>query len=221
MVQIFAMACATHLTNGKNEYSGIIIYADICFMSNPLTSYLQLFRHFSEDEERSIEAAFVSKQFKEGDSLFESGKVCREMFFICKGILRIMATNEKGNEVTHFFLKENQFCTILNSFNNLIPAEESIVAACDAEVMVISKGKLEQLYVELPFLKELITQITQQALLDKIQIRNSYLGQDSSTRYQLFMMRQPEIALRVPLSEIASYLGITPQSLSRIRRNVK
>ncbi len=190
-------------------------------MSNPLISYLQLFRHLNDDEQRLIEAAFVSRHFKEGESLFVSGKVCREMFFICKGILRIMAMNEKGNEVTHFFLKENQFCTILNSFNNSVPADESIVSACDAEVLVIGKNKLEKLYAELPFLKELITQITQQALLDKIQIRNSYLGQDSSTRYQLFMMRQPEIALRVPLSEIASYLGITPQSLSRIRRNVK
>lgn len=190
-------------------------------MNNPVIAYLQLFRHLNENEQQLIGAAFVQKEFKEGESLFESGRVCREMFFICKGILRIMGRNEKGNEVTHFFLKENQFCTILNSFNNLIPADESIQAACDAEVLVISKNKLECLYVELPFLKELITQITQQALLDKIQIRNSYLGQDSATRYQLFMMRQPEIALRVSLSEIASYLGITPQSLSRIRRNVK
>ncbi len=179
----------------KTAIAEIIIYADICCMSNPLISYLQLFRHLSEGEEQLIEAAFVSKQFKEADSLFESGRVCREMFFICKGILRIMVRNEKGNDVTHFFLKENQFCTILNSFNNLIPAEESIQAACDAGVLVISKSKLDELYAELPFLKELITQITQQALLDKIQIRNSYLGQDSSTRYQLFMMRQPERSL--------------------------
>ena len=205
----------------KTVIPEIIIYADICCMSNPLIAYLQLFRHLDENEQQLITAAFVGKQFNEGDRLFESGRVCREMFFICKGILRIMARNEKGNEVTHFFLKENQFCSILNSFNNSISAEESILAACDSEVLVISKSKLEELYKLLPFLKGLITQISQQALLDKIQIRNSYLGQDSSTRYQLFMMRQPEIALRVPLSEIASYLGITPQSLSRIRRNVK
>lgn len=197
------------------------IYIDICGMSNPLTAYLQLFRHFDENELKLIEDAFITKRFKEGETLFQSGKICREMFFICDGVLRIMARNEKGNEVTHFFLKENQFCSILNSFNNSIPAQESILAACDAEVLLVSKSKLEQLYQQLPFLKGLITQISQQALLDKIQIRNSYLGQDSSTRYQLFMMRQPEIALRVPLSEIASYLGITPQSLSRIRRNVK
>ena len=131
-----------------------------------------------------------------------------------------MVRNEKGNEVTHFFLKENQFCTILNSFNNAVPAEESIQAACDTNVLVINKGKLQSLYEKLPYLKSLIDEITQQALLEKIQIRNAHLGHDSATRYKLFMMRQPEIALRVQLGDVASYLGITPQSLSRIRRNM-
>jgi CRP-like cAMP-binding protein len=73
----------------------------------------------------------------------------------------------------------------------------------------------------LPYLKQLIDQITQQALLDKIDLKNSYLGHDSTCRYKIFMTRQPDIALRVPLSDIASYLGITPQSLSRIRKNIR
>ena len=143
------------------------------------------------------------------------------MFFIGKGVLRIVVINEAGNEVTHFFLKENQFCSILNSFNNQVIAHESIQAACDAEVLAISRAALDKLYNQLPYLKLLITQVTQQALLDKIAIRTAYLGQDSTTRYKMFMMRQPEIALRVPLSDIASYLGITPQSLSRIRKNIR
>jgi hypothetical protein len=67
----------------------------------------------------------------------------------------------------------------------------------------------------------LINQVTHQALLDKIAIRNAYLGQDSTTRYKTFMANQPEIASKVPLSDIASYLGITPQSLSRIRKNIR
>jgi CRP-like cAMP-binding protein len=67
-------------------------------------------------------------------------------------------------------------------------------------------------------MNELIDRITYQRLLDKIQIRNAYLGQDSATRYKLFMEQEPDIALRVPLKDIASYLEITPQSLSRIRK---
>jgi len=161
------------------------------------------------------------RSYTEGDYLFKAEKICREMFFICNGVLRIKVINEQGNEVTHFFLKENQFCTILNSFNNQVIAYESIQAACDAEALVISRAALDKLYLQIPYLKALITQITHQSLLDKIALRNSYLGHDSTTRYKLFMEQQAAIARQVPLSDIASYLGITPQSLSRIRKNIR
>ena len=189
-------------------------------MNNPLISYLQLFRSFPPGDQELISEAFESRAFKEGDELFHSGHICKQLFFICNGVLKIVVRNEKGNDIIHFFLKENRFCTILNSFNNNLPAEESILAACDTEVMVIGKTALGALYSSLPNLKALIGQITQQALLAKIQTRNAYLGQDSTTRYQRFMMHEPEVALRVALSDVASYLGITPQSLSRIRKNM-
>ncbi len=70
-------------------------------------------------------------------------------------------------------------------------------------------------------MKELITNITQQTLLEKIRVRNAYMGEDAATRYEKFLAKQPEIALRVPLGDVASYLGVTPQSLSRIRKNMR
>lgn len=190
-------------------------------MPNPLISFLKLFRDIPADDEQLIGSAFEYRHYKEDEDLFKAGKICRELFFICKGVLRIMAIDANGTEVTHFFLKENQFCSILNSFNNHVAANETIQAACDAEVMAISRPGLDKLYLKVPYLKPLVTDIIQQALLDKIDIRTAYLGQDSTTRYKMFMRRQPEIALRVALSDIASYLGITPQSLSRIRKNMK
>jgi len=63
-------------------------------------------------------------------------------------------------------------------------------------------------------------QLSQQQLLEKLQVHRAYLGLDAATRYQTFLARQPEIAGRVPQRLIASYLGITPQSLSRLRRAV-
>jgi len=190
-------------------------------MPNALISFLKQYHPIPADDEPIIAAAAEYRAYKEGDYLFKSGKVCREMFFVCKGILRIVVDNENGNEVTHFFIRENKFCSILNSFNNLVIANENIQAACDAEVWAISRAKLDKLYTQLPYLKPLINQITHQALLDKIAVRNAYLGQDSTTRYKTFMANQPEIASKVPLSDIASYLGITPQSLSRIRKNIR
>lgn len=190
-------------------------------MHDKLISFFQLYRHLPEGDQTLISETFIYKEFNEGDYLFKAVKVCQEFFFILDGILRIVVRNEKRNEVTHYFLKENQFCTILNSFNNLVPAQESIQAACPVKVLSVSKTNLLALYQKIPYLKSLIDEITQQALLDKINLRNVYLGQDSTTRYNQFMMRQPEIALRVQLSDIASYLGITPQSLSRIRKNIR
>ena len=187
-------------------------------MVNPLTTFLQLFRPIPEEDQELITSYFEPRSYKEGDTIFRGGRICQEMYFINAGVLRIVVTNDKGIDVTYFFVKENQFCTILNSFNNQVPAQESIQAACDTEVLAITRNRLLDLYKQLPYMRELIDQITQQRLLDKIQLRNAYLGEDSASRYRLFMLQQPDIAQRVSLKDIASYLGITPQSLSRIRR---
>jgi CRP-like cAMP-binding protein len=190
-------------------------------MENKFISYLQLFTSISIGDQKIICDAFELKSFSEGEYLFESGGICKEMFFITEGVLKITVNNEKGVRVIHYFLKENQFCTILQSFQNGTTAEESIVAASDVEVQSITKTKLSSLYKKIPYLEKLIDQITQQRLLDKIKIRNTYLGHDSAARYRLFLMQQSDIAMRVSLSDVASYLEITPQSLSRIRRNQK
>jgi CRP-like cAMP-binding protein len=190
-------------------------------MFDHFINFLQLFKNIPQVDADIIINELVYRKVIEGEVLFNEGQVCKEMFFICKGVLRIVSQNEKGNKVAYFFLKENQFCSILNSFNNNILAAEGIEAACDAELIVLKKQKLLSLYERLPYLKELITGITTQSLIDKIQVRNSYLGEDAGMRYRNFLVRQPDIALRVSLSDIASYLGITQQSLSRIRKNMR
>ncbi|QNK64414.1 cyclic nucleotide-binding domain-containing protein [Pedobacter sp. PAMC26386] len=187
----------------------------------PLFDFLQLFRNIDRADQETICKNIQFRKVIEGEVLLQEGKLAKELFFVCKGILKIVTINEKGNSVTQFFLKEHRFCTILNSLNNNVPANESIVAACDAELIVFSKDILLQLYVTIPYLKDLIGGIIQQGLLDKIQIRNSYMGEGATIRYQKFISQQPDIALRVPLSDVASYLGMTQQSLSRIRKNIR
>jgi CRP-like cAMP-binding protein len=187
-------------------------------MDNRFISLLRTSRVVPDEDAALILDAFEKRHFAEGSELFRGGHVCRQLFFIMDGVLRIVVQNDKGMEVTHFFLKEGQFCTILKSFKEEAIADESIQAACAVEVLTIGKGKLLELYERLPYLEGVIGQIIQKGLIDKINTRNVYLGVDSTTRYQLFLDRQPEIASRVSLADVASYLGVTPQSLSRIRR---
>jgi CRP/FNR family transcriptional regulator, anaerobic regulatory protein len=189
-------------------------------MNNPLIDFLQLIRLIDKEDQLIIGDAFTRRIVSEGECLSDPGSINRNLFFICGGVLRIVKQNEKGNPVIHFFLKGNQFCTILRSFTEGTIAEESIEAACDAEVMAISKSQLMALYEKLPFIKVMIDETIQATLLEKINIRNRYLGLDSATKYRLFLTTQSDIALKISLSDIASYLGITPQSLSRIRRNI-
>jgi hypothetical protein len=175
-----------------------------------LLPYLELAGFIPEADRAVIATAWQVRCLKEGETLLAAGAVCHE--------LRIQVQQASGKEVTHFFMSEDRFCTILHSFTHQVPAAESIQAACAAQVLAISKTQLEALYYQLPYLRDLIKERIQQGLLDKIRLRNAYLGQDSAARYQQFLRFQPDVARRVALSDVASYLGITQQSLSRIRR---
>ena len=189
-------------------------------MFEPLFIYLELFQKISPRDKGIICQNITYKKIREGEVLLHEGKLAKEMFFICKGVLKIVRINDNGNEVIHFFLSENQFCTILKSFTDSVRSSDRIQAACDCEIIVFQKDKLDYLNNALPDFKNLLDNITKQALLNKIALRNSYIGEDATARYQKFIVLQSNIALRISLTDIASYLGITKQSLSRIRKNI-
>jgi CRP-like cAMP-binding protein len=189
-------------------------------MKDALYQFLKTYRNIPPDDFEIIAQHLNARVVEADEILLNQNSVAKELYFIVDGILKIITTNDKGNEVVQFFVRENRFCTILYSFNNGTPATESIVAAIKTDLLFFSKADLQRLYEKLPYLEDLIESITSQALLDKIKIRNSYMGEEASTRYLKFMAQQPDVMRRVPLSDVASYLGITQQSLSRIRRNL-
>jgi len=189
-------------------------------MNSSVIDYLQQFRPIPAGDRDTILSFFTPEKAKEGRFLSREGKICTHLYYVCSGILRIVSTSEKGTDRTHYFYRENQICTILKSFDEGTAADAGIQAACDAELLVISRPRLDELLATLPWLKDVIDRAFQRQLLEKVETRNAYLGVDAETQYRLFVERQPDIALRVPMKDIASYLGITPQSLSRIRRNI-
>lgn len=186
-----------------------------------LIQFLNIYRSISDAEAEVISRHFVHKHFKESEYLFVAGNVCNSFYFIIDGILRIVAINASGVDITYYFIKEGQFCTILDSFNNGSVAQDGIQASSSVNVLEITKKDLRKLCEILPFVGELINQINQQRLLEKIRLKNIYSGENSTNRYKLFLAAQPGIIHRVPLNHVASYLNVTPQSLSRIRRSIR
>ena len=187
-------------------------------MNEPFLNFLQLYRHLPPEDEAKISGALIYKEVKSGDVLLEANTIPHQLYFILEGVLKISVLDE-GSMVTHYFIKENQFCTVLKSFTEGSVAEETIIAATDARVVYFEKATLDNLYREISYFKELITGIMQEMLLNKINTRSAYLGQSAAERYYKFVTTQSDIALRVPLSDVASYLGITQQSLSKIRKD--
>ncbi|SEW42077.1 Crp/Fnr family transcriptional regulator [Chitinophaga arvensicola] len=188
---------------------------------------MEAFRHFLEsfhpvpaEDWQLLSAGLSVSPVKEGAVLLREGKIARELYFICDGILRLVKRTPEGEDITMFFLKENKCAVVLDSFSQEIPSQYSLEAACDAMVIALRKDYLLRLYEEIPYLRSLVDSITQQGLLEKIHTRNAYMGLDATRRYQHFLEQEPDIVARVPLSDIASFLGITQQSLSRIRKNL-
>lgn len=183
-----------------------------------LLTYLRRFGLMAPADYERLLAAWEPRELRADEVLTSIGQVVHDAFFVQQGVLRIVSPRLDGTEVTRFFLPRNRLCTLLDSFIQQVPAQESIRAACATQLLVISKTRLDDLYGKLPYLANLMQQAIQHELLQKIQQRNAGLGLDARTQYEQFLHQQPEVARQVSLTAIASYLGITPQSLSRLRK---
>jgi len=189
-------------------------------MQETIIQYLQVFRELPDQDAQAIANCFIRVTYKTGEYVSQPGEVASKLFFINKGILKVTLPDEEDRDITYFFLKEGQLTGFLYSLYDEIPAEQGLQAACDTEIYVIAIEKLYGLFQQLPYLRELIDKIAYLSMVDMIKIKNSYLTGDALKKYELFLKTQPEIALHVMQIDIASYLGITPQSLSRIRKNI-
>ncbi|MES2457984.1 MAG: Crp/Fnr family transcriptional regulator [Bacteroidota bacterium] len=190
-------------------------------LSDALIEYLSSFHPLTEEERKDIVSFFHPRRLAEGDFLFKGNKVCKELFFIVSGVVRIISTNHKGEEVTYFFIGAGQICTILDSFLNKTVTDNAIQVSSEAEVLVINIDGFNALCNKLPFFSGIIDRINQSRLLEKVKLKNAYSGLDATERYLQFLKLQADVAYQVPLNHIATYLNVTPQSLSRIRKAIR
>jgi len=162
-----------------------------------------------------------TRQLKAHAYFSEAGKIAGEVGFVTSGILRVCYYNKDGEEITRYFIDEANFLVDLNSYTYQIPSSEYIQAVTDVELIVLRRKALEELASTIINWDKITQQIMARAFLDKVNRISPMLAEDASTRYRNFLENYPKLALRIPLSYLASYLGITQQSLSRIRRNIR
>jgi CRP-like cAMP-binding protein len=173
--------------------------------------------HLSEETEQNIINTFQRSELPKGYLLYRNGDICRKIFFIEKGIARIYYTSGQGKEITAWFSAENTFLTAIDSFSCNIPTHEncellepSVVFSIDYSTLVYNLKNNPEMAVAAFYLAlEIMKKITEYVTSIKFQ--------SAKERFEMLMNNYPSIFLRVPLGYIASYLGITQQTLSRMR----
>jgi CRP-like cAMP-binding protein len=157
----------------------------------------------------------VPKKFR----LVSVGDVSREAYFINKGATRLFFEKE-GEEISANFMFENNFVASLESFLLQVPSRQAIDTLEDCELLVLSKQRLEELIRKQPQFNLFSKAIAETAFIMLQRRASSFILDSAEERYMNMLQQRPEILERVPQHMIASYLGVTPVSLSRIRKRI-
>lgn len=179
--------------------------------------YLLQFAHLNPKQIDLIISKAEETELYKGKYFAEEGKILQQVGFILDGIFRIWYYNDKGEEITKIFIEEKH---LLFNLKN-VPSAEYIQAATDCKLLVFSNAGWKEISDTIPEWESMIHKITNAALVQKLKRVSPLISQDATTRYLEFMEKYPTLVNRIPLSYIASYLGITQQSLSRIRKTIR
>jgi CRP/FNR family transcriptional regulator, anaerobic regulatory protein len=185
--------------------------------SDSLIKELSKYIAVSDELQYDLSHSFTSKDIKKGSLLLESGTVCDKIYFINKGLVRGMLYHE-NTEVTSWFARENEFAFSTNSFFDRFPSYESIEVLEDGDFSVLHYQKSAELFKRFPELVELRRHFFERYYLNLKKRMVTLQSMQAQERYQQLISSDPDLLLRVPLKYISSYLGITQETLSRIRK---
>ena len=172
------------------------------------------------EEKSTIEQAYSTIEIAKGDLWVQQGKICDQVGFVVSGKLRNFYIDESGNEVTCYFVSPENFISSFTSFLTNTPAYENISALEDCVLRVISKKDLEELCERVPKM-QIFRRVIAENLFITMEKRIFMLqSQSAHERYENMLKNNPDIILSVPLQYTASFLGITPQHLSRLRKEI-
>ncbi len=170
----------------------------------------------TKDEIQNILSLFKPITLKRETTLLKKGQISDFVIYIAKGVVRTKELNQDGDETTNFFFKENQFLTNLESYNSGEPSKFCIQSITPCEIFKIEK----QATLGIPHWSEIFNELVQIELKRKIDESRLLRNCSALEKYEKFISNNGDVVNRIPLKYIASYLGITPQSLSRVRKSL-
>ena len=183
-----------------------------------LTSIRQL-ADFTDAEIELILRKFELRHIKKKTNLLPSGSIAKEVYFIINGCMRLYYEKD-GEDISAYFFTEGTFAGAYDSFSSRQPSRHSIEALEDCDVLAISYNAFQDLYTEVPKMNEFVRKVLEERFISLHQLYTSLILDTPEERYLNLLRERPELLNRVPQHQIATFLGITKVSLSRIKNRI-
>lgn len=188
-------------------------------MIEQLIRTIQSFIDLNPKEIDCIKILFKNKSIKKNDLFLAEGQVCKQVGFIIKGLMRYYI-NHNGEDKTYAFAQEGDFVCNNESFIPQSPSTKIIQALEDCEIVQISFADLQLFYKSIDEGERFGRLIIEQVFIQTLQDLSSFYTDTPESRYEKFIKQHPDLQQRISQYYIASYVGVKPQSLSRIRKRI-
>ena len=186
-----------------------------------LTDFILMFGNLNKQQIDYIASKAIRFTLPKDEYFSKAGKIPMQVAFVLDGIFRLSYYNNTGEEVTNYFIDGNQFVVDYENFEAGLPSTDNLQAVIDCKLLIFSKRDWDEISNTIVDWDKIADKMYRKCLIETIEKRSPLVSEDATTRYLLFLKKFPSLANRIPLSYIASYLGITQQSFSRIRKNIR
>ncbi|KAB1157795.1 Crp/Fnr family transcriptional regulator [Flavobacterium luteum] len=188
-------------------------------MEQKLLDYFSKIMPITKEEADAIAATMIIKNFEKGTILLKEGQISTEAYFVLEGCVRQYFIVD-GEEKTANFFTEEQWVISLNSFSNNLPSNHFMACATDCFLVVGNREKEEDLYNRFPKLETVSRRVMEKVFAEQQELMATYTTDTPEQRYVKLLNSRPELLQKIPQYQIASYIGVKPESLSRIRKRI-